>query len=91
MRVFNFSLIAVLSCIAMIGAIPVENNAPAQAIARREDYCRRDGSGTLGARCGGGGPGPNPRPVTIKYALFRPRPAVFCPDPPIKASLHFRQ
>ena len=38
MRVFNFSLIAVLSCIAMIGAIPVENNAPAQAIARREEY-----------------------------------------------------
>jgi hypothetical protein len=38
MRAFNFSLIAVLSCIAMIGATPVGDNAPAEAIARRQTY-----------------------------------------------------
>ena len=36
MRAFSF--IAALSCIALIGATPVENNAPAEAIARREVY-----------------------------------------------------
>jgi hypothetical protein len=38
MRAFNISLIAVLSCIAMIGATPVGNIAPAEAIARRQKY-----------------------------------------------------
>ena len=33
MRAFNFGLIAVLSCVAMIGATPVGNSAPAEAIA----------------------------------------------------------
>ena len=36
MHTFKFSLIAVLSCIAMIGAIPIENRAPAEAIVRRQ-------------------------------------------------------
>jgi len=36
MRTFNFTLLAMLSCIAVIGAIPVGNNAPAEAIARRQ-------------------------------------------------------
>jgi hypothetical protein len=37
MRAFSF--IAALSCIiALIGATPVENNAPTEAIARREVY-----------------------------------------------------
>ena len=38
MRAFNFGLIAVLSCIAMIGATPVGNSAPAEAIVRRQEY-----------------------------------------------------
>jgi hypothetical protein len=38
MRAFNFSLIAVLSCIAMIAATPIGNSAPAEAIARRQTY-----------------------------------------------------
>jgi len=37
MHPFNFGLIAVLSCIAMIGATPVGNSAPAEAIVRRQD------------------------------------------------------
>jgi hypothetical protein len=37
MHAFNFSLIAVLSCIAMIGATPVGNGAPVEAIAHRDD------------------------------------------------------
>jgi hypothetical protein len=39
MHVFRvkFSLIAVLSCIAMIGATPVGNSGPAEAIAGRQD------------------------------------------------------
>ena len=36
MHTFKFSLIAVLCCIAMIGATPVENRAPAEAIVRRQ-------------------------------------------------------
>jgi len=36
MYAFNLSLIAaVLSCIVMIGATPIGNNAPAEAISRR--------------------------------------------------------
>ena len=38
MRVFIFSLIAVLSCIVMIGATPAGDSAPAGAIARRQSY-----------------------------------------------------
>ena len=38
MRAFNFSLIAVLSCIAMIGATPVGDRAPVEVIARRQTY-----------------------------------------------------
>jgi hypothetical protein len=38
MRTFNFGLIVVLSCIAMIGATPVGNSVPAEAIARRQKY-----------------------------------------------------
>ena len=38
MRVFNTGLIVLLSCIAMIGATPVGNNAAAEAISRREEY-----------------------------------------------------
>ena len=37
MRVFNFSLIAVLGCIAMVGATPVGNGAAAEATALRQD------------------------------------------------------
>jgi hypothetical protein len=37
MHAFKFSLIVVLSCIAMIGAVPVGNRAPAKAIVRRLD------------------------------------------------------
>jgi hypothetical protein len=40
MHAFKFSLIAVLSCIAMIGAIPVGNSSPAEAIARRRGLVR---------------------------------------------------
>jgi hypothetical protein len=36
MHASRFSLIAVLSCIAMIGAIPVGNRAAAEAIVRRQ-------------------------------------------------------
>ncbi|KAF8468715.1 hypothetical protein DFH94DRAFT_697532 [Russula ochroleuca] len=36
MRTFNFGLLAVLSCIAMIGATPVGNDAPVEAIGRRQ-------------------------------------------------------
>lgn len=42
MRAFNFSLIAVLSCIAVIGATPVENlkspRSPVEDIVRRKMY-----------------------------------------------------
>jgi hypothetical protein len=38
MRTSNVGLIAVLGCIAMIGATPVGNTAPAEAIARRQRY-----------------------------------------------------
>jgi len=41
MRTFNFLLLAMLSCIAMIGAgsaAPIGNGAPAEAIERRESY-----------------------------------------------------
>jgi hypothetical protein len=37
MRAFNFSLIAILSCIAVIGATPV-GDGPTEAIARRVMY-----------------------------------------------------
>jgi hypothetical protein len=37
MRTINFTLFAVLSCIAMIGAIPIEDGALAGSIARRQD------------------------------------------------------
>jgi len=36
MRAFNFGLIVVLSCISMIGATPVGNGTPAEAIVRRQ-------------------------------------------------------
>ncbi|KAF8466054.1 hypothetical protein DFH94DRAFT_347015 [Russula ochroleuca] len=36
MRTFTFNLLAVLSCIAMIGATSIENRAPAEAIDRRQ-------------------------------------------------------
>ena len=38
MRMINFGLIAVLSCIAVIGATPAGNSAPAEAITRRQGY-----------------------------------------------------
>jgi hypothetical protein len=38
MRIINFTLLAVLSCIAMIGAMPIEDGALAGSIARREEY-----------------------------------------------------
>ena len=34
MRTFNFTVLAVLSGIAMVGAIPIGDDAPAGAIAR---------------------------------------------------------
>jgi hypothetical protein len=37
MRTTNFTLFAVLSCIAMIGAIPIEDGALAGRIARRQE------------------------------------------------------
>ncbi|KAI0272906.1 hypothetical protein BGY98DRAFT_1000777 [Russula aff. rugulosa BPL654] len=37
MHAFKFSLIAVLSCIAMIGATPVGDSAPAEALTRRQN------------------------------------------------------
>ena len=37
MHAFKFGLLAVLSCIAVVGAIPVGNRAPAEAIVRRQD------------------------------------------------------
>ena len=42
MHAYKFGLIVVLSCIAMIGAIPVGNHVPVEAIVRRGD-----GLGTL--------------------------------------------
>ena len=38
MHAFNFGLIAVLSCIAMISATPVGNGATAEDLARRQVY-----------------------------------------------------
>ena len=37
MRAFNFTLLAVFSCIAMIGATPIGDSAPAGGIGRRQD------------------------------------------------------
>ena len=37
MHAYKFGLIAVLSCIAMIGAIPVGNHMPIEVIVRRQD------------------------------------------------------
>ncbi|KAN0103769.1 hypothetical protein V8E52_011645 [Russula decolorans] len=36
MRIINFTLLAVLSCIAMIGAMPIKDGALAGSIARRK-------------------------------------------------------
>ena len=38
MRTINLTLIAVLSCIAMIGAAPIKDGAPAGGVARRKEY-----------------------------------------------------
>jgi hypothetical protein len=38
MHTLKFTLLAVLSYVAMIGAAPVENRDPAEAIDRREEY-----------------------------------------------------
>jgi hypothetical protein len=38
MRAFNFTLLAVLSYIAVIGATPLGARAPAKAIDRRQTY-----------------------------------------------------
>jgi hypothetical protein len=38
MRIINFTLLAVLSCIAMIGAMPIKDGALAGSIARRKSY-----------------------------------------------------
>jgi hypothetical protein len=38
MRIINFTLLAVLSCIAMIGATPIKGGTPAEGIARRKEY-----------------------------------------------------
>jgi len=38
MHTVKFTLLAVLSYIAMIGAAPVENSAPAETIDRCEEY-----------------------------------------------------
>jgi hypothetical protein len=38
MRTFNFVVLAVLSYIAMVGAIPIGDDAPAWRIARRQLY-----------------------------------------------------
>ena len=38
MRAFNFTSLAVLSSIAVVGAIPIGNNAPLGGIARRQLY-----------------------------------------------------
>jgi hypothetical protein len=38
MRIINFTLLAVLSCIAMIGAMPIEDGALTGSIARRKEY-----------------------------------------------------
>jgi hypothetical protein len=38
MRTINFTLLAVLSCIAMIAAAPIKDGAPAEGIARRKEY-----------------------------------------------------
>ena len=38
MRTFNFTVLAVLSSIAMVGAIPIGHDAPTGTIARRQLY-----------------------------------------------------
>ena len=38
MLTFNLAVLSVLSCIAMVGAIPIGNDAPAGSIARRQLY-----------------------------------------------------
>lgn len=38
MRIINFTLLAVLSCIAMIGAMPIKDGALAGRMARRKEY-----------------------------------------------------
>ena len=38
MRFINFTLLAVLSCVAMIDAMPINDGATAESIARREMY-----------------------------------------------------
>ena len=35
MHAFKFGLLAVLSCIAVVGAVPVGNRAPAEALRRQ--------------------------------------------------------
>jgi hypothetical protein len=43
MRTFNFLLLAMLSCIAMIGAVSIGNRAPAEVINRDQigNYARK--------------------------------------------------
>ena len=38
MRAFNFTLLAVLSYVAVIGATPLGVRAPAEAVDRRQSY-----------------------------------------------------
>jgi hypothetical protein len=38
MRTINFTLLAVLSCIAMVGAMPIEDGAPSGSIAPPDEY-----------------------------------------------------
>jgi hypothetical protein len=38
MRTFNFTVLAVLSSIAMVGAIPIGDDTPTGTIARRQLY-----------------------------------------------------
>ena len=48
MHVLKFSSIAVLGCIAMVGAVPVGNRAPAEAIVgRQKDLNAINGLGTV--------------------------------------------
>ena len=43
MRTFNFLLLAMLSCISMIGAVSIGNRAPAEVINREQigNYARK--------------------------------------------------
>lgn len=82
MRAFSFTLLAVLSSIAVVGAIPIGDNVPSGGIARRQLYV----STTAFTACGY-----SDQTKKLSQAVQVPpcpsRPGLLYPRPPIPPAL----